>query len=172
VLADHGPSSETFGLLGRVYKDRWDAERDGSVLRARGYLSKAIDAYRRGFEADWRDAYPGVNAVTLMEIREPGGREQQDLLPVVRYANERRIAAGLADYWDYATRLELAVIARDPQDATACAEAALAAVRESWEPESTANNLSLIRQARAEHGETVDWADEIEQELRKAATPG
>ena len=27
VIEDHGPSSETYGLLGRVYKDRWESER-------------------------------------------------------------------------------------------------------------------------------------------------
>ena len=56
VVEEHGPSSETYGLLGRVYKDRWEAERAGSVLRAAGHLDQAIDAYRRGFETDWRDA--------------------------------------------------------------------------------------------------------------------
>jgi tetratricopeptide (TPR) repeat protein len=169
VLEDHGPSSETLGLLGRVYKDRWEAERGGSVLKARGHLEKAIDAYRRGFEADWRDAYPGINTVTLMEIREPGGADQQALVPVVRYANRRRIDGGAPDYWDFATRLELGVIGRDRDEAIAGATAALAAIRESWEPESTAYNLSLIRQSRAERGETIDWADDIERELVEAA---
>jgi hypothetical protein len=169
VIDDHGPSSETFGLLGRVYKDRWEAERDGSVLRAAGFLDQAIDAYRRGFEADWRDAYPGVNAVTLMEIRDPGGSPQQELLPVARYANRRRVEGRGGDYWDYATRLELGVIARDREEAVAGARAALAAVREPWEPESTAYNLSLIRESRAARGEIVEWADEIERELRAAA---
>jgi hypothetical protein len=169
VIEDHGPSSETLGLLGRVYKDRWEAEREGSALRAEGYLDQAIDAYRRGFEADWRDAYPGVNAVTLMEIRDPGGDAQQQLLPVVRYANRRRLDGGGADYWDHATRLELGVIARDRDEATAGARAALAAVRELWEPESTAYNLSLIRDARATRQESVDWADAIERELLDAA---
>jgi hypothetical protein len=169
ILEDHGPSSETFGLLGRVYKDRWDAERGDSVLRAQGQLDKAIGAYRSGFEADWRDAYPGINAVTLMEIREPGGAEQQALVPVVRYSNRRRIDRGAADYWDHATRLELGVITRDRDEALAGATAALAAVRETWEPESTAYNLSLIRQSRAARDETVDWADNIQRELVKAA---
>jgi hypothetical protein len=169
VIEDHGPSSETLGLLGRVYKDRWESERGGSVLRAGGHLDQAIDAYRRGFEADWRDAYPGVNAVTLMEIREPGGSAQQELLPVVRYANRRRIEGRGTDYWDHATRLELGVVGRARDEAMAGARAALAAVREPWEPESTAYNLSLIRESRAERGETVEWADELERELLSAA---
>ena len=172
VIEDHGPSSETPGLLGRVYKDRWEAERERSSLRAEGHLEQAIDAYRRGFEADWRDAYPGVNSVTLMEIRDPGGTAQQQLLPVVRYANRRRLDSGGADYWDHATRLELGVIARDRDEATAGARAALAVVREPWEPESTAYNLSLIRDARSRHEETIDWADAIERELLQAAGKG
>lgn len=169
VLEDHGPSSETLGLLGRVYKDRWEADRHGSMLRGEGFLDQAIDAYRRGFEADWRDAYPGINALTLMEIRDPGGDEQQRLLPVVRYANRRRIDGGAADYWDHATRLELGVLAGDREEATAGARAALASVREPWEPESTAYNLSLIRMARERHGDSVDWADGLEQALVEAA---
>jgi MAP3K TRAFs-binding domain len=172
VLAQRGPSSETYALLGRVYKDRWAADREHNAPRAREYLGQAIEAYRAGFEADWRDAYPGVNAATLMEILEPGGQGQQRLVPVVRYAVERRLADGRADYWDHATRLELAVIARDAEDAEDAAGDALDAVREPWEPESTANNLRLIREARAEHGEHVQWADEIEEKLLSAAARG
>jgi hypothetical protein len=172
VVEEHGPSSETLGLLGRVYKDRWEAEREGSVLKARGHLTKAIDAYRRGFEADWRDAYPGVNTVTLMEVRDPGGAEQQALVPVVRYANQRRLLGGAPDYWDFATRLELGVVSRDEGEASEGASDALAAVREPWEPSSTAYNLSLIRRSRAERGETVDWADAIERHLTDAAKEG
>ena len=98
-----------------------------------------------------------------------GGAAQQDILPVVRYANRRRIDGGAPDYWDHATRMELAVIARDRADAFKAAAAALAVVRETWEPRTTANNLALIREARAEHDEIVAWADELESELLKAA---
>src|SRR5438445_7373512 len=67
LIQERGPSSETNGLLGRVYKDRWeDAKKRGKNMVARGFLRKAIDTYIKGFETDWRDAYPGVNAVTLM----------------------------------------------------------------------------------------------------------
>ena len=39
---------------------------------------------------------------------------------------------------------------------------ALAIVRESWEPETTARNLRLIREARERRSEPVSWAVEIE----------
>ena len=169
VVKDHGESSETLGLLGRVYKDRWKATREESALEAEGHLVEAIDAYRRGFEADWRDAYPGINAVTLMEIQNPGGAAQQELLPVVKFANRRRIDGGAPDYWDHATRLELGVIARDREEARAGAIAALASARESWEPDSTVDNLAMIREARAQRDETVDWAGDFEDELKRRA---
>ena len=51
LIDRRGPSSETYGLLGRVYKDRWeDASKAGRELLARGLLDKAIDAYLMGFE--------------------------------------------------------------------------------------------------------------------------
>ncbi len=172
VLTDlinrHGPSSETYGILGRVYKDRWDkASQAGETALASGLLDNAIGAYLKGFEADWRDAYPGINAVTLMELKNPPDPRRKKLLPVVAYAVERRIAAGKPDYWDHATRLELAVLAKDKKTANAALGAALASVREGWEPETTANNLRLIQQARAARGETPDWAEDIILELKK-----
>ncbi len=170
ILENHGPSGETLGLLGRVYKDRWEAARDGSILKAHGYLEKAIDAYRRGFECDWRSAYPGVNAVTLLEIRGPGDPVQAELLPVAHYACMRRIAGGAADYWDHATRLELA-----SSRATATRRSRERRPRSrpcvrNGSPRAPRTNLSLIREARAERDDRIDWADEIERELLEAAS--
>jgi hypothetical protein len=168
LLANRGPSSETYGILGRVYKDRWEmAVKAGEKIRARGVLEKAIDAYLKGFETDWRDAYPGVNAVTLMELKEPPDPRRERLIPIVSYAVERRIASGKPDYWDHATLLELAVLSKDQQQAEAALANALASVRESWEPETTARNLRLIREARERRNEPVEWANEIENELTR-----
>lgn len=59
LLADRGPSSETYGILGRVYKDRWQqAAKEGKTDQARDLLNKAIDAYLRGFDMDWRGRLP------------------------------------------------------------------------------------------------------------------
>jgi len=170
LLERRGASSETYGILGRVYKDRWEAAlKRGENFLARALLDKAIDAYLRGFEADWRDAYPGVNAVTLMELKDPPDPRREQLIPVVSYAAERRIATGKPDYWDYATRLELAVLARDEQRASDALGQALAAVRESWEPETTVRNLRLIREARERRQEALPWAKQIEEELQRKA---
>jgi hypothetical protein len=165
-----GPSSETYGLLGRVYKDRWEAAvKEGDEILARGLLDKAIEAYLAGFQTDWRDAFPGVNAATLMTIRTPPDTRVGETLPIVRYAVERKIASGKPDYWDYATMLELAVLAKDESGATEALAKALPIIRESLEPETTARNLRLIREAREGRGEQLPWSKRIEQELDRRA---
>ena len=170
LLARQGPSSETCAILGRVYKDRWEAALNAGDNRLAGEsLQKAIDAYRQGFEADWRDAFPGINAVTLMELKEPPDPARFRLLPVVAYAVNRRIASGKPDYWDHATILELAVLAKEESRALTAVGQALAAVREDWEPETTARTLRLIREARAQRGEDVPWVRKIEQALEERA---
>jgi predicted negative regulator of RcsB-dependent stress response len=168
VLDRQGPSSETYGILGRVYKDRWQAAQSaGDAVLARGLLGKAINAYLKGFESDWRDAYPGINAVTLMELKDPPDPRRLSLIPVVSYAVERRVANGKPDYWDYATRLELAVLANDQGGAESALSDALACVRESWEPETTARNVGLIRGARERRGASAAWEREIEDALSR-----
>ena len=103
-------SSETFGLLGRIQKDR--AKNAESARQRRGLLRAAIEAYQRGFEADLRDPYPGVNALSLMALSTPVDPRFEKLLPVVEFANERRLRDQIreADYWDHATDLVLAVL--------------------------------------------------------------
>jgi hypothetical protein len=170
LLAKRGPSSETFGILGRVYKDRWEvAAKLGNTRLANGLLDKAIGAYLQGFETDWRDAYPGINAVTLMELKEPPDERRKTLFPVVRYAVARRVAAGKPNYWDHATELELAVLANDKDAAEQAVADALAAAREPWERETTGRNLRLIREARVHREEQTDWIREIEASLETEA---
>ena len=104
-----------------------------------------------------------------MEFRDPPDSRAQRLIPVVRYAVERRIAVGQHDYWDYATLIELAALARDPAAAQEALRGALSHAREVWEPESTARNLSLIREMRAQQGESPAWVQELEAALLKRA---
>jgi hypothetical protein len=170
ILDEQGTGSETCGLIGRVYKDCWcDSAEEGKKSEAAGYLDRAIAMYRRGFEADSRDAYPGVNAVTLLDIK--GDAEALELkaklLPVVRYAVERRLESSRPDYWDHATMLELAVLADDLKGARTSLSLALTGVRESWEPKTTAGNLRLIRKARADRGVDVAWLEEIIEQIGK-----
>jgi tetratricopeptide (TPR) repeat protein len=168
VIAEFGPSSETNGLLGRMYKDRWDLAKKEGLPEARALLKNAIDTYLAGFEADWRDAYPGINAVTLMEMTPKADPRQAEILPVVRYSAARK-AAKAPDYWDHATLLELAVLARDEDDADDRLGDALAVARAAWELETTARNLGLIRTMREGRGEDAAWIKQLEETLKQRA---
>jgi hypothetical protein len=172
VIDEGAGTSETFALLGRVHKDRWSETKDDEATKrqARSHLDKAVAAYIRGFESDWRDAYPGINAVTLLDIKgdAPSLARKDELLPVVRFAVTQRFKSSKPEYWDYATLLELAVLASDEDAVDRALGDALTAVREPWEPMTTANNLKLIREARAGRAEMASWLDDVIAALESA----
>lgn len=158
-----GPSAERSGLLGRIYKDRWRKAKIAGA-GADHWLKEAIETYRAGFEVDWRDAYPGINAVTLMAIDDPRNPEVARLAEVVRYAVERKIASGEEDYWDYATLVELAVIAGDDDEAERGLDSALALFDQKgfpWNAATTVENFTSIRDARKARGVDVARLDAI-----------
>jgi tetratricopeptide (TPR) repeat protein len=168
LLAERGGSSETYGILGRIYKDRW--QKAQNKFLAKGELDRAIEAYMKGFESDWRDAYPGINAVTLMEVKNPPDPRRTEILPIVRYAASRRVAAGNPDYWDYATLLEIAILGKNEDDASKNLGSALPIIRAKWEPETTLNNLRMISAARKERNEDEPaWIGDVTDALEAAA---
>jgi tetratricopeptide (TPR) repeat protein len=157
IIKENGPSSETYGILGRVYKDLFDkATDDRNELLAESYLDKAAETYLKGFEADWRDAYPGINAVTLFELKgdEKSKEQIKKLAPVVEYAVIRKMKTKKEDYWDYATLLELSVIENDETKAKDYLKKALACpIEGSWMFETTIGNLNLINEYRQKRKE-------------------
>ena len=55
---------------GKKHTDKEEeTDKDTEFHLSDAYLDQAIDAYLKGFESDSRDTYPGINAVTLMEIK-------------------------------------------------------------------------------------------------------
>jgi hypothetical protein len=105
-----------------------------------------------------------------MEVKNPPDERRHQLLPIVRYAVERKIAKGKPDYWDHATLLELAILAHDEAGARKALSRAVGCIRERWEPKTTVRNLSLIREARERRGIVLDWATRIENDLRERST--
>jgi hypothetical protein len=172
---EHGPNPETCGLLGRIYKDLWEerAPTDGPAAE-RELLDEAIGAYVRGVDADPRDPYPGINAVTLLEVRGDRAalRQRDRLLPLVRYAVEQRVRGTQLDYWDRATLLELAVLEDEQELAGKHLSVALPLVRERFQPETTARNLRLIQSARKRHGREAAWIDALAAKLEARAKGG
>ncbi len=145
VIADFGDSAETYGLLGRVYKNQYKASNEGDSART-GYLDKAIAAYTQGFEAEPMDYYPGVNAITLLVLKnDPESRTKIDrLLPLVTFAVLRQGGAESSDYWTLATVLELALVGNDKTLASKVLPRLMATDAEGWMFQTTLDNLGLI----------------------------
>ncbi len=150
-------SSESYGIWGRIYKDKFDrAYKSGNVGEAKSYLKRASIYYQKGFESDPRDAYPGVNYVTCLELL--GEREKSlRLVPAVEYAVIAKMKRKEPDYWDYATLLELAVIENKFSSAEDFFYEAKPLAIEEWMFATTKENLSKILSFRKERNEaTVD----------------
>ncbi len=163
VVNEHGASSETLGILGRVYKDMYDEEKakNPDSFQAKANIKKAIDTYLKGFEVDSRDYYPGVNAVSLMEIcNDPRIKE---LTPIVSYAALQKIKCKIPNYWDYATLVELAVIGNDKDKAFEYLETTVTFPRVEFERNTTIVNLQRILDKRQKENpaENYNWIEEV-----------
>ncbi|MGO6819222.1 TRAFs-binding domain-containing protein [Rhizobium brockwellii] len=170
LIEQRGASSETYGILGRVYKDRWKkAVTKEKPVKAKGFLRQAIDAYSKGFEADWRDAYPGINALTLIYTQDQSDKRISEMRSVVEYAVKRKIATGNSDYWDYATLLELAVIGLDETASEDHLSDLIPRIREPWEPKTTADNIQILADVLPEASKERAWVLGVITELRTAA---
>jgi hypothetical protein len=172
LIKERGPSSETYGILGRVYKDHWrDALGRGTTSWPRACSSRRSTRISPGSRPIGAMPIPGSTRSPSWRCAPRPIRDASGCFPVVTYAVDRRLASGQADYWDHATRLELAVLAKDEAGARQSLRSALAAVRESWEAESTCEQPPTHPggQAQAERGRAV--GRHAEQELhRRAAT--
>lgn len=164
-IVDRRPSSETYGLLGGMFKRQWlEAADQGRRVRAEALLESAEEQYRRGFEADWRDPYPGVNAITLRAVRGVLDDDFNELLHVVRYSVRRRLAAAHPEYWDHASSLQLAVIAGNRERATGALRGMITTAKESFEIATTLEGLTLLTEFCRRRGDS-EWLDELIQEI-------
>jgi len=154
-------SSETYGIWGRIYKDKFErAYKNGAMGEAKVHLKNAVKYYEKGFESDPRDAYPGVNYVTCLELQ---GEKQKALrlVPAVEYAVKAKMKRKEPDYWDYATLLELAVIEDRFDDAEEFFYESKPLASETWMFGTTKANLEKILNFRKDRGEEVTKLDNI-----------
>jgi hypothetical protein len=131
-------------------------------------LDRAIDAYDAGFAADPRDAYPGINLLTLLvERRGEGDLERvETLTPVVIFATARLGALRSGDYWTVATVLELAAIMDDEQQGRRALSAMIDLEPHDWMRETTADQLRLlVTSLEALRGTRPEWVADVAHEL-------
>jgi MAP3K TRAFs-binding domain len=126
-------------------------------------LDEAISAYTRGFEADPRDHYPGVNAVNLLIQKGTSDalKDAERLLPLVSFAVARRGGMNSSDYWDVATVVELACLGGDWPTAGRAMPKVLVRGTKAWMLRTTRDNIVLVRKAFGKTGRSVAELDEI-----------
>ncbi|WP_028864898.1 TRAFs-binding domain-containing protein [Psychromonas aquimarina] len=153
------PSTETWALKGRIYKDCWQLSLAHEDI-AQTHLEATINAYRQGSHLDIRDAYPAINLATLLRIR---GRSQdlfemRKVLNNIEYnlfvsTNALDLVNGMqfnmsgrreADYWDMATVFEMSIINHRFDDAMALINVLIDKHTEHWMLLTTLNNISLM----------------------------
>ena len=158
-------SSETYGIWGRIHKNKFErAFALGNKGEAKVHLKNAQKYYEKGFEFDPRDAYPGVNYVTCLELM--GEKEKaRRMVPAVEYAVTSRMKRKQADYWDYATLLELAVIENMFEQAEEYYYEATPLAVESWMKGTTKSNLDRIIEYRKERGEQTTEIERLSKML-------
>lgn len=171
VLDEYGDSPETLGILGRCFKSRWKEKAESGDPGADDALDTAIDAYERGFSADPRDYYPGINLLRLLASR---GHEEDlarvlELRPVVAFAVARKGGLRAEDYWTRATVLELAMIAADEDTSRRALSAMLDTDPDGWMMRTTADNLELFSRV-PNSSDSNGWIAEIAAALRKESS--
>ncbi|MFD8098391.1 TRAFs-binding domain-containing protein [Nocardia fluminea] len=168
ICEELGRSSETMGILGRVYKDRWMQAKDRDSPRQRVLLAQAIEAYVAGFELDPLDPYPGVNAVHLMWLADRADPRLDEIFPVVRYAARSRVRRGSPGYWDYATMLELSIYAGDMPVAVEWMHKALTVSNDQMQRRTTHDTIVRLHQ---HCGEDDEYWTALLTELAPATPP-
>ncbi len=169
LIDKYGFDPETNGILGRVYKDLYfEHKKKDDLLKADAYLAKSVKTYKEGFDADWRDAYPGVNLVTMLQLQ-GSTKLMNEYLPIVSFAVKRKLESTPPDYWDKATQAELSVLAKDYETATADLTEAITLIpdKELWMLETTLNNFELILAARADNDEADEELESIIKKFKK-----
>lgn len=168
IIEQYGPDPETNGLLGAVYKGLMDDHREDELM-CREYRTQAIGAYLAGFEADPRDYYPGVNALTLMYFDGAPVERFHKFLPLVAYAVERQLQTKKKDYWVQATALELAALEMDEIKAKKQLSASLFCRPDKWMRKTTASNLEKIynKSVQTNADPNLVWLSDAIQKLKE-----
>ncbi|CAL8101187.1 unnamed protein product [Calicophoron daubneyi] len=137
------PSADMYGLLGRIYKDRFLH----SKYTDQNALKLAIESYQRGFNAGPNE-YLGVNLATLMVCSGVEVNSSFELRKICNILNLRIGHKGdiskLSDYWDVATFFEVRVLSEEYTGAVRAVERMYFLNPPLWQLASTLRNIRLI----------------------------
>ncbi len=170
-LLKDGKSSETYGILGSIYKSLYEAESNPKAKNS--YLSLSIQAYREGFNSDITDYYPGINLATLLfkkyaiTQQESLINKMEKVLGVVEY--DLLLHSDENDYWYLATLYEIEVLyKRFSVLSEIINKICLLDIQnkiQPWQKESTLKNLTYIKNIYSKNCIDTDWYNEFKDKL-------
>jgi tetratricopeptide (TPR) repeat protein len=167
LLERTGGDGESYGILGRIYKDRYRETGNEDFWR------KAYDAYRKGFESQPENYYPGLNAITMLVERgtPEARREIKLLLPRVKGALESRTSSKPPDFWDLAACTHLAAVGHDWAGARRFADQMLKSSPSSWMLVSSVNDLKVLGKMmpQSERGKLDRLTNRLEERVKSGA---
>jgi hypothetical protein len=141
IMSEHDSDSESLGILGRVYKDRWLQHRYRDPKN--GFLYGALEAYWKGMRSNTSEIYPAINVLTLLRVADCDPQTLSRFANYIKWLLDARVE-NERDYFDFATRVELYVVTPEFGKASEKMDDLLGAAEARWQLETTAQNLSLL----------------------------
>lgn len=165
-LTQFGADSETYGLLGRIYKDLYKKEQD--VMQKEAYLDKAIDFYTKGFLHDMHDFYTGINAASLLLLKtdEQANSEMKDILTAV-YFSLRAIPKDKMNFWAYSSNITCLILLKEYDKAKSQLFYLYQFNANKWMFETTVQDYERIKFRHQEQKVDVTVLEEIIESLYK-----
>jgi hypothetical protein len=149
LIAEGSENGETYGLLARIYKDRYYAalENEASVEEAQNLLTQCIDLYRSAFAADTNNYYPAISLTNLlMERGTPSALvEAQDVSRFISFSLAHIVSAGRDDVWVHASALFVAAMLGRWDHAESSLQNFLLHVDAPWMVTTTRQDLERLR---------------------------
>lgn len=113
-LNDFGEDPETYGLLGRIYKDFYKSTSETEIEKREGYLDKAIETYLKGFYIEPSNYFTGINAANLLFLKNTKDsiNKMQEILTVINFTLSNNNSL-FGNYWGLATMLNVKILMQD-----------------------------------------------------------
>ncbi len=170
LLQEYGESSETYSLLGSIYKTMYKDESNN--ITRQYYLDLSIANYQKGFDSDITDYYPGINLATLLfekyflTSNKNLLIDMQDVLAVVKY--DLKIL-NTCDYWHFATLFEASVLLKNYSELDKIInDLCMLNIQNKipdWKKETTLKNLLVIKNIYENNDERTDWYEKFKNKL-------
>lgn len=166
-LNDFGEISETYGLLGRVYKDFYKQTPEKESEKKVGFLNKSIETYLQGFNLDSSNFFTGINVANLLFIKntEESLYKMQEVLTIINFTLSN-IENSIKDYWVLATKLNAKILMQDFYEAYEKVLPALVSMdTPAWKLKTTKASIDNIIKTYNEKGVQNDYLLNIQKVL-------